>query len=493
MKKNYRVLAIDFGASSGRAFLGHFDGQKLDIEEIHRFENNPVTEDGTLYWNIDALWSEVKTSLRAARDAGGFDSVAVDTWGVDFGLLDKKGKLTGRPVHYRDNRTDNILEKALNIIPNTEIYRLTGNQIIKINTLFQLVASKEEGRLINARTLLFMPDLFGYFLSGKIYCERTIASTSQMYNPVSLKWEEQILEMFGIPQVILPDVISSGTVVGELCQALCSELNFPASKVIAAAGHDTQCAIAAIPSNEPDAAFLSCGTWSLFGTELKAPVLSAESMKDDMSNELGANGKIDYLKNINGLWLTQESRREWKRQGNNFSFSDIEELAGRSEPFANYIDPDSPEFVSPGNIPEKIRSFCKRTGQTIPENVGAVARCINESLVMKYRFTLEQIQNRTGKKHHVLHMVGGGTQSKMLCQMTADSIGIPVIAGPVEATVFGNVIIQLAALGAIQNIDSGRSIIAENTRLEKYEPHDKDRWNAAYKQFLEIIKKEKEL
>ena len=273
-------------------------------------------------------------------------------------------------------------------------------------------------------------------------------------------------------------------------QELCRELNIPQSKVIAAAGHDTQCAIAALPSNAPDIAFLSCGTWSLFGTELDSPVLTRESMKDNMSNELGANGKIDYLKNINGLWLIQECRREWRNQNSCLGYSEIENMADVSEPFRSFIDPDDDVFSSPGDFPQKIQMFCSDTGQPVPTGIGAIARCIYESLALKYRFTLEQIQKNTGKKHTALHIVGGGVQSRILCQFASDSLGIPVFAGPIEATVFGNMMIQLTAMGAIQNIQSGRSIIAKSAQIQKYAPHEQEKWNAAYQQFLRMINKE---
>lgn len=491
MKKKFHVLAIDLGASNGRAFLGKFANRQLEIEEIHRFENHPLTVNGKLCWDFDLLWKEIKIGLQKAHLSGGFESVAIDTWGVDFGLLDNNGNLIEQPVHYRDTRTESILEQVYEKMPDFDLYRLTGNQILKINTLFQLIAAKKESQFEKAQTLLFMPDLFGYFLSGKLYCERSIASTSQMYNPVLFTWEDKILNPLGIPRSMLQDVIPSGTIVGKLRQELCEELNIPQSKVIAAAGHDTQCAITALPSNAPDVAFLSCGTWSLFGTELDTPVLTHESMNDDMSNELGANGKIDYLKNINGLWLIQECLREWKKQNSFLDYAEIEAMADLSEPLISFVDPDNDVFSSPGDFPQKIQMFCSKTGQTVPTSLGAIARCIYESLTLKYRYTLEQIQRNTGKKHTALHIVGGGVQSKILCQFASDSLGIPVFAGPIEATVYGNIMIQLTASGIIQNINSGRSLIAESVQIQKYVPHEREKWNAAYLQFLRMINKEK--
>lgn len=471
------VLAFDFGASSGRAIKARYENGALSYEEVHRFENSPGEYEGRFCWDFDALLAEVRTGI---EKAGEFDSVGFDTWGVDFGLLGRDGRLLSRPVHYRDVRTEGMVEKVLRQIGAEELYRKTGNQIMAINTLFQLTALKEQQQeLLNqAKTLLFMPDLFAYSLCGKAACERSIASTSQMLDPETGAWRADVLKELGLPEKILLPPVPSGTVTGTLPDG---------AKVIAVAGHDTQCAAAAVPGQSSDAAFLSCGTWSLLGTELDAPVLTPESCRLGLSNELGANGKVNYLKNIIGLWLIQESRRAWRRQGQEYSYADLERMALASPPLRCFIDPDAPEFTPPGDIPGRVREYCRRTGQYEPQTVGEIMRCIYESLALKYRFALEQLQQATGKRFSVLHILGGGTKDRLLCRMSANSTGLPVIAGPVEATALGNIIIQLTALGALPDLQAGRSLIARSEPLKRYEPEETGAWNRAYQIYQTIL------
>ncbi|HCR43112.1 MAG TPA: rhamnulokinase [Ruminococcaceae bacterium] len=481
MKNGITVLALDLGASSGRAIKGRYENGTLTYSEIHRFENNPGDFDGHFCWDFEALLGELKTGI---AKAGEFDSVGVDTWGVDFGLIDKNGKLLARPVHYRDTRTDGIPEQIGNIMSKEELYRLTGNQIMPINTLFQLTALKRQQPelLQKAYKLLFMPDLFEYFLCGQAACERSIASTSQMLDPASGKWSKRVLKDFGIPESILGEPVPSGTVTGSLPGG---------AKVIAVAGHDTQCASAAVPNlNGGEAAFLSSGTWSLLGTETDRPVLTPESCSLGLSNELGANGKVNYLKNIIGLWLIQESRRSWRRQGHEYSYDDMERMARASDPLLCFIDPDAPEFSVPGDIPARVKNYCRETGQHIPQTDGEVMRCIYESLAMKYRCALEQLKRATGKKFGVLHIIGGGTKDALLSQLAADSTGLPVTAGPVEATALGNMIIQLSALGAIPDINAGRRLIAKSEKLKHYVPENTGICDEKYKTYLKILYKE---
>ena len=472
------MLAFDIGASSGRAIRAVYTEGKLSWREVLRFENNPYEENGHLRWNFPALMAQVRRGL---EKAGPCDSVAFDTWGVDFGLLDSAGKLLGNPFHYRDVRTKGIVEKALEKMRAKDLYFRTGNQIMEINTLFQLLAfQKQDPEILDeAETLLFMPDLFIHSLCGKRVCERSIASTSQMFSPTDGKWSTEVLKTFQIPRKILLDPVSGGTVVGSLPGG---------EKVIAVAGHDTQCAVAAMPAEDQNAAFLSCGTWSLIGTELDRPVLSEESCRLGLSNELGANGKIDYLKNITGLWLIQESRREWRRQGFQYSFSDLEHLASKAEPMRCFIDSDSPEFLTPGDIPRRVQKFCTRTRQPIPRTTGEIMRCIYESLALKYRDSLDQIQRMTGKRFTVLYILGGGTRDHLLCQMSAGSTGLPVVAGSAEATAMGNFIIQLAAGKVLPDIDTGREIIAKSGIQGRYQPENTEKWEKAYQIYREIIK-----
>lgn len=477
MSEKKVVLAFDFGASSGRAIKATFEGGTLSYEEIHRFENTPRDSDGHFRWDFQALLAEVRTGI---AKAGAFDSVGFDTWGVDFGLLDEHGALLGDPVCYRDARTDGMSEKSFHLMDAETLYQKTGNQIMNINTLFQLLALKEQdpALLARAKTLLFMPDLFAYSVSGSPACEVSIASTSQMLDLTTGAFCGEVLRAFGLPDGLLLPPVKSGTVTGTLPGG---------EQVIAVAGHDTQCAVAAVPTQSRDVAFLSCGTWSLLGTELDGPVLTPESAALGLSNELGANGRVNYLKNIIGLWLIQESRREWRRRGQEYSFSQLEAMAQDAPPLRSFIDPDAPEFTPPGDIPGRVQDFCRRTGQPVPETVGEITRCIYESLALKYRFAVDQLCTATGRDFSALHIMGGGTQAALLCRMSADSTGLPVIAGPVEATALGNIVIQLVALGALPDITAGRALIAATERLVRYEPADAELWNRAYHQYCALF------
>lgn len=484
-----RVLAFDFGASSGRAIIGIFDGETIRLEEIHRFENTPVQMCGTLYWDLPRLFHEVKQGLVKAAQSGGFDSLAVDTWGVDFGLIGRDGHLLELPVHYRDSRTSGMLEKAFSLIDKAQFYNITGNQFMDINTVFQLLSLKLDRpeMLKNAETLLLMPDLFGYLLTGKKRAELSIASTTQMMNAAERKWSETVLDALGIPKNILPEICMPATELGMLSDEICAELDIPAAKVISVCGHDTQCAAAAAPTEEEDFIFISCGTWSLFGTETDSPVISEKSAALNITNESGYGGKITFLKNIIGLWLIQESRRQFRREGREYSFADLEKLALECEPFKCFIDPDAPEFVPVGNIPERVREYCRRTGQPVPESVGEVMRCIYESLALKYRLAFDEIRECTGKEYKKIHLVGGGTKDGMLCRMTAAACDRDVIAGPIEATAYGNIAMQLIAGGAIPDIKTARRVIAKSDNVKLYSPENTEEWEKAYRRYIEIV------
>lgn len=490
--KEVKVLAVDFGASSGRVMLGTYDGSKITAKEIHRFSNDPVILNGTMYWDVLRLFHEIKQGLIKAKAFGGADSIGVDTWGVDFGLLDKKGYLLENPVHYRDGRTEGMVEKGFALIPRERFYELTGNQFMEINTAFQLLALKEQRPelLDRAESLLLMPDLFNYFLSGVKKSERSIVSTTQMGDPFAPGWVREVVDKFGIPEKILTEVVPTGTILGPIREEIREELGIENMDVIAVAGHDTQCALTAVPAQADDFIFVSCGTWSLFGTELAQPILTKQSEELNITNEIGTDGRTSFLKNIIGLWLIQESRRQWMREGKEYSFSELEKLAEAAEPFKCFIDPDAPEFVPSGNVPERIREYCERTGQKIPRTEGEIVRCINESLALKYRYSLEEIKACTGKDYEAIHMVGGGIQSKLLCKFTAYASGIPVIAGPVEATVFGNIAIQLMSRGIIKDLAQARKVIANSEEPVEYEPADREEWDKAYKFYKkEILKK----
>lgn len=474
------VLAFDFGASSGRAIQAEFYDEHFTYKEIHRFENKPIEQAGHLRWNFDALLREVQLGI---AKVGHFDSIGFDTWGVDFGLLDQDGNLLELPVHYRDERTIGMIEKAQAILSAEELYAATGTQILAINTLFQLLAlQQEDSRLLEkAQTLLFMPDLFTYAISGCKVCEGTIASTAALVDPTTGTWHPSILQQFRLPEKIFLPITPTGTVVGSLPNG---------ASVVAVAGHDTQCAIAALPAFEPDTAFLSCGTWSLLGCELDKPILTAQSQALGLSNELGANSKVNYLKNIIGLWLIQESRRAWQRIGQDYSYAQLEELALASPALRCFIDPDDPLFASPGDLPQRVRDYCAFTGQYVPKTVGEVMRCIYESLALKYRFALEQLETVTGKHFSQLHILGGGTKDGLLCRMTAASIGRPVVAGPIEATALGNILIQLVALGRLRSIEEGRRLIARTEYLTEYLPQNTEIWNQAYFRYQSLLQKQ---
>ncbi len=467
------VLAFDFGASTGRAIKAVYDSGSITYEEIHRFENTPLNVDGHVCHNVEMIYGEI---IQAIEKAGQIDSIAFDTWGVDYGLLDKEGKLIHPPYHYRDERTKDALTTAFEKLGADEIYAETGNQIMNINTLFQLISDEN---LEKADKLLFMPDLFAYLLTGEKVCEMTIASTSQMLDMKEKAWSKKILEAFSVSKELFPQLKGCATVNGY----------YKGIPVISVAGHDTQCAVAAMPSKTENPAFLSCGTWSLIGCELDSPVMTKQSNALELSNEMGANGKVNFLKNISGLWLIQETRRDLAETDRKYSYNELEMMARESEKFRSFIDPDAPSLSAHGKLPDKIRAYCKETDQPVPETIGQIVRCIYESLAMKYRLALEQISECTGKSFDVLHLMGGGTKDGFLCELTAQSLGIPVVAGPIEATALGNIVLQLIALGEIESIEKGREIIAEAEKVQTFEESRTSDWDEAYKRFCKIIKK----
>ncbi len=486
-----RVLAFDFGASSGRAILGIFDGETIRLEEVHRFANEPVSVNGTVYWDILRLFHEIKTGLAAAKAAGGFESVGIDTWGVDFGLIGKDGALLENPVHYRDKRNNGMIDEAAKTMSLDRLYNITGIQFMEFNTLFQLLSLKKYRPHIleAADKLLFTPDLFNYMLTGRISAEYSIATTSQMVDLQSQSWSREILDAFGISENILPQIAETGKIIGEISEEIKQELGLGSVKVISVAAHDTQSAISATPTSDKDFAFISSGTWSLFGTETDAPIINEKAKLLNVTNEGGYGYSTAFLKNICGLWLIQESRRQWKREGKEYSYAELEQMALAAEPLRSFIDPDAPEFVAMGNIPERVREFCRKTGQYVPQSVGEIMRCIYESLAMKYRYVFEGIMDCTGKSYPQIHIMGGGTKDGLLCRMTADSCNCKVFAGPIEATVLGNVVVQLISGGAISGISQAREIIARGENLKEFTPGSADEWSAAYERFVSVVGK----
>ena len=447
-----KVLAIDLGASSGRAVVGMYDGEIVTLEEIHRFPNDPVTVGDTMYWDVLRLYHEIKQSLVKAKAHPEIESVAIDTWGVDFGLIGADGRLLENPVHYRDKRTEGMAKKCAEEISREELYKLTGNQIMDINTLFQLKALTEQRpELLNrAARLLMMPDLLSYFLTGVIYTELSMASTTQMLDPVLNNWSSDVLDKLNIPARLLPQVIMPGAVVGNIRQEVCDELGIRPLKVVAVCGHDTQCAMAAAaPEDGGDFAFLSCGTWCLLGTQTDKPILSDAAMQRSFTNEKGFGGKTAFLKNLTGLWLIQECRRYWQKNGRDYSYAEMEQMASKCQPRKFIIDTDDPKLQAPGDLPTRISLLCQMKGQGKPADDAEIIRCVYDSLAMKFARTVSELEVCTGKGYEKLYVVGGGTKDELLCSLIEECTGKQVVKASTEATALGNIKIQLSALGII--------------------------------------------
>ncbi len=485
------VLVFDFGASSARAMLCRFDGKEITLEEIHRFPNVPVTEDGHLRWDIDELFEQMKIGISFGMFNGGFDAISIDTWGVDFGLTDKNGELLEKPVHYRDSRTQGVPEEVFTKIPAEELYKQSGVLPQNINTLFQLAALSmyDRNTLFRAEKLLMIPDLFAYFLTGEYRSEYTEATTTQLIEHRSRGWNLRLIETLGLPKRIFCPIIRPGEVYGELKYELAEEFRCEQVPVIACPSHDTASAVVAVPSLEEQFVFISCGTWTLFGTELHRPIATEQAMNMGLTNEGGYGDTSLLIKNIMGLWLIQESRRYYNDHGGEYSFADLEREANEAEPFKSFIDPNDPSFSAPGDMPLRIAEYCRATGQAVPETVGEVIRCIYQSLACEFAATLESIEQLTGCSYKVIHMIGGGTKDALLCGMTACASGRRVVAGPVEATALGNGITSLISLGEIKDVAQARRIIIESGLTKEYEPSDPEKWSAALSEYKKITKK----
>ena len=494
--REYSCLAVDLGASSGRVFAGHFDGQKLGLEQIHRFSNGPVERKGTLFWDFDTLLKEIKTGLKQGIAKGiknhtPVRSIGIDSWGVDFGLIDERGNLVSQPVHYRDNRTRGVMESIFEtFVPKHEIFERTGIQFLQFNTLYQLYALKKSHpeELDRAQTFLMMSDLVEYFLTGKASCEFTNATTTQLYDPRKKDWSWDLMEKLGLPRRIFPKILNPGTKLGGLRKDVAQDLGSADAEVFAVATHDTGSAVAAVPTEEENFAYLSSGTWSLLGTEVREPVITPKALELNFTNEGGVEGTFRLLKNIMGLWLLQESRSEWERQARRYSWEEISEMGQKAEPFRFFVDPDSPLFLPPGDMPSRIRSFCRDTGQPVPETDADIVRCVMESLCLKYRDTICQLEDLTGTSMKKIYVVGGGVQNKILCQWTANASGREVIAGPVEATAIGNAGMQLVCAGIVQDLASLRRIIRQSFEPDHYVPQNTAQWENAFKKYKSVIK-----
>ncbi len=487
-----KLAAIDLGAESGRVVAGHFDGQKLTLEEAHRFPNTPVKALDTLHWDVLRLWNDIQDGLaKLAAQGGEVAGIGVDTWGVDFGLLDRDDNLLGNPVHYRDKRNDGMMEVACEMVSRPQIFDATGLQFMPFNTLFQLLALQRQNspQLEMAQTLLFVPDLLHFWLTGQKTSEYTIASTSQMLDARTRNWHQGLLEKLHIPSKVLLEPLSPGSRVGTLRESVAARTGLNASTAVIAPGcHDTASAVAAVPAQGDNWAFLSSGTWSLMGVELREPLINERVADLNFTNEGGVAGTIRFLKNIAGLWLVQECRRTWLRQGQDYSYSELTQLAANAPALQAFVEPDAPEFAAPADMPQALREYCQRTGQTPPGNVGATVRLCLESLALKYRWTLERLEELTGRKIEVLHIVGGGTQNKLLSQLTADCTGRTVIAGPVEATAAGNILTQALGLGELKDIEEIRSVVRNSFAPETFVPNQSTlgAWDAAYEKYLPL-------
>lgn len=459
-----RLLAIDLGAESGRAVAGAFDGDRLAVHEVHRFPNVPVEVGGTLHWDALRLHADVLDGLRAAGDVA---SVGIDTWGVDFGFLDRAGRLLGNPVHYRDRRTEGQVERARSLVPPGEIYARTGIQFLAINTLYQLMALAEAGdpQLHIADRLLLMPALFAHWLCGATACERTIASTTQCYDVRAGVWARDLLDRLGVPTRALGEVVEPGTDLGPL------RSRPGATRVIAPGTHDTASAVAAVPfAPGRPAAFVSAGTWSLVGMELDRPVVTDAAREANLSNEGGVAGTVRLLKNVMGLWLVQECRRAWARQGEEWTYDELLTMAEAASTDGPLVDPDDERLVRPADMPAQIAALCVERGQPAPASPGEVVRCALASVAHKHRVALDHLEAVTGTAVEVVHVVGGGARNALLCQLTADACGRPVIAGPVEATAIGNLLVQATTLGLVGSLAEGRELVRRSFEPRTYEP-----------------------
>lgn len=501
-KRSPCVLAFDLGAGSGRAFIGKIvkDGGsgaatgpgKLQITEIHRFPNTPVQIGGHLHWDTPMLLQEIKNGIRKAFQAGYRpESCGIDTWGVDFGLLDRNGELLGIPYHYRDRQTEGLVEEVSALVGAERLFRESGLQFMPFNTLYQLYAMKKANspKLDMAETLLLTPDLLSYFLTGQKACEFTMATTTGLYDPGRGAWNQPLMEQLCLPGAIFSEPVPPGTVIGELTAEVCAELGVPPLKVIAVASHDTESAAAAVPAESAQFAYLVSGTWSLLGTQMAAPLLQPAVQERQFSNEGGVDGTFHLLKNIMGLWILQECKRKWEQGGQSYSFAELVRLAKEVEPLRSFIDPDDLRFMNPADMPEEIRSYCRETGQPEPETAGATVRCILESLAFRYRQVLEQAEELTGSRFAGLHMVGGGIQNELLCGFTADALGRPVWVGPVEASAIGNLLVQLRTGGWIKDMREGTELVKSSFPLQSHEPGGADHrraWTAAYERYLRL-------
>ena len=491
MAGELKFLAFDLGAESGRAVMGLLNHSKLRLAEVHRFTNGGVSVGDSLHWDVLRLFDEMKQGLRLAAQAHGGDiaGMGIDTWGVDFGLLGPNDVLLENPHCYRDSRADGMMEEAVKIVSRAELYEQTGIQLMPFNTIYQLLAvSRGNHWLLDAaRTMLMMPDLFNFWFTGVKAGEFTEVTTSQCYNPRTGDWARSLMETLDIPTHFLPDIVPPGTVLGKVRASVCEETGALAIPLIAPATHDTGSAVAAVPAKGKGHAYISSGTWSLMGVESPEPIINETTRQLNFTNEGGVAGTFRVLRNIMGLWLVQECRRTWAREGTEYTYSELTDMAAAAEPFRSIVEPDDISFLKPGDMPARIREFCKRTSQPTPEDEGSVVRTALDSLALQYRWVLECLDMLMGRKLEPIHIVGGGTQNRLLCQLTANVTGRPVVAGPVEATAIGNVLVQALGLGHVGSLDEAREIVRKSFDVVTYDPEPDGRADDAYGRFKELV------
>ncbi|MGE5294170.1 MAG: rhamnulokinase [Solirubrobacterales bacterium] len=487
MAQNANYIAVDLGAESGRVMLGRVADGRLSLEQVHRFANGPVQEQDSLRWDFDRLMTEIKTGIGLAANKA--DSpvrgIGVDTWGVDFGLLDSDGRLIEKPYHYRDSRTNGMMDKAFAKMPKREVYENTGIQFMQLNSLYQLLAMRltNPDVLAKADKLLFMADLFSYFLCGRPFGEYTLASTSQMMDMKTGRWSKAIFKELSLPLEIMPHVTRPGTVVGELTPEVAKEIGCGRIPVIAVGSHDTASAVLGVPGQGDRWAYLSSGTWSLMGVEIPQAIVNDKTFAYEFTNEGGVENTIRLLKNIMGLWLVQECKRQWQREGQDLSYAELTKMATKAKPFFGYVNCDNSDFLAPGDMPARINKCLSATGQKPTQDKGQMVRLVLESLALKYRSVLTAIEDVTGKTIETLHIVGGGIQNELLCQFTADATGRKVVTGPIEATASGNILMLAKAAGQLKSIDEARQVVRDSFEMKEYTPQNAGLWEQQYKQF----------
>ena len=488
MSEVKKYIGVDLGAESGRVMLGSVSSEKLTLEEIHRFGNGPVDEDGTLRWDFEKLLREIKIGIGKAVKAadGAVLGIGIDTWGVDFGLIDADGKLIERPYHYRDSRVDGVKEKAFEIMGKRAIYDNTGIQFMVLNSIYQVLSMRLNDYPALAKTdkLVMVADLLAYYLCGKVASEYTLASTTQLMDMRTGQWSKAIFDGLDLPIEIMPEIVEPGTIIGMLTQAVAEEIGCGPIPVIAIGAHDTASAVASVPATGGKWAYLSSGTWSLMGVEIPEAIVNDKTFEHEFTNEGGVEDTIRLLKNIMGLWLVQECRRQWQREGADLSYAEIAEMSLAARPFAAFVDVDDIRFLAPGDMTPRVNEYLAETGQATIEDKGQMVRVILESLALKYRSIMEMIESATGETVDVMHIVGGGIQNELLCQFTANSLGKKVITGPIEATASGNILMQALAVGQVKDLADMRRIVANSFEVKQYEPQDVELWAEQYEKNL---------